>query len=168
MKYNVYLLMLLLFAACKKSDTAYEKDFDKSYKTWTNFRTSSGDNYRYTVSTVSWTGTRTETSITVQAGKPVGRAFKRSNMDGGTGQITLMEEWQEDASNLNSHQNAFTPQTLDEIYQEAKAQWLPKRKDVTVYFEAKNSGMISSCGYVENGCQDDCFRGIRIVSIEKI
>ncbi|WP_255474197.1 hypothetical protein [Flavobacterium sp. SLB02] len=43
-----------------------------------------------------------------------------------------------------------------------------KRKNVTNYFEAKNDGLISQCGYVEKGCMDDCFVGITIKSIERL
>jgi hypothetical protein len=33
------------------------------------------------------------------------------------------------------------------------------------YFEAETDGLLSSCGYVEDGCQDDCFVGIHIAGI---
>lgn len=34
-----------------------------------------------------------------------------------------------------------------------------------IYFEVKNRGMISTCGYVKKGCMDDCFTGIKISNI---
>ncbi|WP_256004937.1 hypothetical protein [Pedobacter deserti] len=49
----------------------------------------------------------------------------------------------------------------------AKTDLLIKRANVNTTFEAKNSGLISAAGYVEEGCQDDCFRGINIISITK-
>jgi hypothetical protein len=55
---------------------------------------------------------------------------------------------------------------LDEIYEKARSNWLKKRGNAKTYFEAKNDGLISSCGYAEDGCQDDCFNGINITSIE--
>jgi len=52
------------------------------------------------------------------------------------------------------------------IRSECDRRYCPKkRKDASVYFEAKNNGMISSCGYVQDGCMDDCFNGINIASI---
>jgi hypothetical protein len=57
--------------------------------------------------------------------------------------------------------------TLDQIYELAKNDLLLKRADVSISFESKNSGLISAAGYVQNGCQDDCFRGINIKSISK-
>ena len=32
--------------------------------------------------------------------------------------------------------------------------------------DAKLDGIISLCGFVPKGCQDDCFRGIKIKSFE--
>ena len=40
-----------------------------------------------------------------------------------------------------------------------------ERNNVTTYLETKNNGMISTCGYVENNCADDCFIGIHINNI---
>lgn len=76
--------------------------------------------------------------------------------------------WIEYENEINSHENivAAAPLTLDEVYGKAKNEWLIKRKNVKTYFEANNGGLISTCGFVEDGCMDDCFRGIRIAYIE--
>ncbi|MGY5355583.1 hypothetical protein [Wenyingzhuangia sp. IMCC45467] len=57
---------------------------------------------------------------------------------------------------------------MDEIYEKAKQDWLIKRKEVLVYFETDNNGLISTCGYVPKNCMDDCFLGITIKSIEAL
>lgn len=158
----------ILFASCKKSNVAYEKDFNKSYRSWLSFKASSFNSYRYTVSTSSWTGHSSETTITVEHGKVVQRSYISKGIDRATNQVAVLMEWNEDVSSLNSHSNGAVPLTLDEIYQKAKAEWLQKRGNADTYFEVKNNGMISQCGYVEHGCQDDCFRGIRISLIEKL
>lgn len=79
-------------------------------------------------------------------------------------------EWTEEAGELGTHEatSAGSLLTLDEVYDEARNDWLKKRSNAKTYFEAKNNGLISSCGYVEDGCQDDCFRGIKIVSIQAL
>ena len=76
-------------------------------------------------------------------------------------------EWTENENEINSHTNsgASYALTLDQVYEKARTEWLIKRKDATVYFEANNNGLISSCGYVPDGCMDDCFRGITISSV---
>lgn len=71
-------------------------------------------------------------------------------------------------SEINTHQNGAAALTLDEIYVNAKSDWLIKRKNTTNYFESKNDGLISQCGYVEKNCMDDCFVGITISSIERL
>ncbi|UTA66847.1 hypothetical protein [Emticicia sp. 21SJ11W-3] len=86
--------------------------------------------------------------------------------------VSLAEvlSWSETGSNLGAHKNTSAADliTLDDVYAKAETQWLLKRKGVSVYFEAKNSGMISSCGFVNDGCQDDCFIGINISEIKAL
>ncbi|WP_442590783.1 hypothetical protein ACSBL2_06095 [Pedobacter sp. AW31-3R] len=162
------LLIVTLFASCKKSDIAYENDFDNSYRVWMNFKTSSGNSYRYTVTTGSWTGSTSQTIITVKNGRATGRSYVyKTPVAQNQVELTIREQWDEDLNNLNTHTNGYPTQTLDEIYQRAKSDWLLKREDAKTYLETNNNGMISSAGYVENNCADDCFRGISISSIEK-
>jgi len=169
MKNNYYILIILLlitgtFTACKK--IAYDSKFDKSYQKWLDFKKSANNSYRYETLTSSWTGYSTKSTITVRAGKVVGRSYlAQSIADQQTNAIKVEEEWTEDEGNLNSHPRGFNTITLDEIYQKAKNDWLLKRKDAKTYFETENNGMLSSCGYVSNGCMDDCFTGIYISSI---
>ena len=171
MKKENYLIILLLiltsFTSCKKENLAYENAYNKSYRTWTSFKKSSNNSYRYTIEFGSWTGYSTTTVLTVSGGKVVKRSYVRST-ERPLNQTTIIEQWDEEGTTLNTHQTGYPIQTLDEIYQKAKTEWLPKRTDATTYFESNNSGMISSCGYVENNCADDCFNGVQITSIERL
>src|SRR5690606_14714819 len=85
---------------------------------------------------------------------------------------TLLEtlQWTETEADLGIHEQtpASAIQTLDEVYETARTVWLKKRHDADVSFEAKNNGMISSAGFVPNGCMDDCFSGISIRLIEAL
>jgi hypothetical protein len=159
-----------LFASCKKSDFNYQSDFEKSYKEWIKFKGSSDNSYRYTVGGGSWVGLGWQTVITVNEGRVVQRYFKLSFPVGWTGTVPNANEieWTENENEINSHEHtsATAAATLDEIYEKARSTWLKKRGNAKTYFEAKNNGLISSCGYVEDGCQDDCFNGISITSIE--
>ncbi|SMD09488.1 hypothetical protein [Pedobacter nyackensis] len=172
MNRNHYLLIILLIASmltsCKKSDIEYENDFDKSFKTWQAFKTSSNNSYRYKVYFASWVGYSHETTITVKDGKVVERAFIAKSIERPSNQIVVREEWVEDAKTLNTHQNGDATLTLDDLYHKAKTEWLLKRKDADVSLETKNNGMISSCGFVPHNCADDCFSGISITLIEAI
>lgn len=79
-------------------------------------------------------------------------------------------QWTETASELGFHEQtpASRIRTLDEIYETAQNEWLKKRRDAKIYFEATNNGLISSAGFVPNDCMDDCFSGISIRMIEAI
>jgi hypothetical protein len=171
MKSKIYTFIILffvtLFTACKKNEIDHGGEYIDSYVAWTKFKESSGNSYRYMVASGSWTGIGTETIITVQNGKPVQRSFVMKGRNQ-SGQIAVLEEWEETTPELNAHPAGFDPLTLDEIYELARTQWLTKREGATVYFEARNNGMISSCGYVEERCADDCFRGVTIGFIEKL
>ena len=154
------LLLVSLMFSCDKTDIDFENDFEKSQKAWKAFKKSSGNSYKYVVNTASWIGIYTETTITVSNGKVVQRELKYTRRE----HAPVDEfQWVENENEINTHKNAGAePLTLDEIYAKAENDWLLKRDKATTYFEAKNDGMISSCGYVNDGCQDDCFNGITI------
>ncbi len=88
--------------------------------------------------------------------------------------ITLLEflQWTENENNLGKlgAKVGYASQirTLDEIYKLAETDWIIKRKNAKLYFETKNNGMISLAGYVEGNCQDGCFNGVNIKSIQAI
>ncbi len=176
MKHSIIILTGLLLAAilwvsCHKSDIKYESSFDKSYKEWLLFKQRTGNNYKYKVAAGTWVGFGWETMITVTNGKITRRAFKLTPPRDRPSNVPVNElEWTEEEGSINSHtaSPAAAPITLDQVYEKARTDWLLKRKDVTTYFETNNNGMISSCGYVENNCADDCFIGITITLIETL
>lgn len=172
MKKNYCLLLCLLlgtlFVACKKDGLAYENEYDKSFKAWKNFKSSTNNSYQYQVTSASWTGYGTETTITVKDGKIIKRAYQAKTIERPSNQVVIHEEWVEDEATINTHNNGASAITLDVVYQKAKTDWLLKRKNAKTYFEVKNDGMISSCGYVEDNCADDCFNGVHIAFIKKL
>lgn len=166
---NVFVLLLALtLSACKKETIEHRKDFDISFKTWLDFKTSTNNNYKYQLVTKSWTGLSTQTTITVKQGKVIERAYMAQTVKHPGNIITINEEWVENKQELNSHKNYGVILTLDEIYEKAKTEFLIKRDDGTTSFESKNNGMISSCGFTPKDCADDCFSGFTIAFIERI
>jgi len=159
--YLLAFFLASLMVSCDRTDIDFENDFEKSRKAWKAFKKSSGNAYKYTVVSSSWAGMHSETTITVSNGKVVKREYNYSKRENSTYVDQL--QWIEQENELNTHKDAGAePLTLDEIYVRAENDWLVKRKDATTYFEAKNEGLISTCGYVGDGCADDCFRGISI------
>lgn len=170
MKNALFLIsaLVLTITSCKKDTISNQSDYEKSYKAWQNFKQSVNNSYTYLVNTGSFTGYSTETTITVVNGAIKSRSYKSFKLDYAGQNVpvkTLIKAWVEDSSSLNTHGEYEGAEllTLDEIYAKAKSLWLAADKSTnTIYFETKNNGLISSCGYVPNGCQDDCFNGIKI------
>lgn len=171
MKNNIYIIAFLMIGSLVIScstdyDLNYQNNYEESHKAWLDFKKLSGNSYQYTVVGSSWTGFRWETTITILKGEAVERHFKFSDPDDVPDQNV---EWIEKGQEVGSHQDqAAEALTLDEIYAKVKKEWLIKRENAKVYFETDYNGLISTCGYVENGCMDDCFVGIKIKNIERL
>ncbi len=171
MKKNIFYLLILssltLSSCSSEDDINYSEDFAKSKKAWLKFKEHFGNSYEYTVQLSSWAWERysQETTIKVVGGKIVQRRFKYVGHIENVPKEELLE-WTENENEINTHNQGAAPLTLDEIYEKAEKEWLVKKENVTTYFEAKNDGLISSCGYVPKGCMDDCFRGIHIKDIK--
>ena len=175
MKHSFFSAFLLfactLFLSCHKSNLAYENDFKKSYNAWLSFKSTTGDSYRYMVTGGSWTGFGWQTVISVKEGKVTERYYKLTPPPGSTATIPAEKlEWTETDTEINTHTDSPAAEaiTLDQVYEKARTVWLLKRKDATTYFEVKNNGLISSCGYTVNNCMDDCFTGIGIAYIQPL
>lgn len=172
MKSRIYLIALLLMCSlitsCESDDVSYQNEFQNSKNALKDFKKETNNSYKYTVTFASWTGTAWETTLIVANGIVTQRLFKFTNKEGLPSNMSPAElEWTEIGSEIGSHKNyAAAVLTLDEIYAKAQQDWLLKRENAKTYFEAKNNGLLSTCGYVVTGCQDDCFIGIHIKSIE--
>ena len=170
MKEKIFVLLLLITVfslhSCDKEDFEHENSFNKSHKVWLTFKSKSNNSYKYTVEGYSWVGILWKTTITVDEGKIVRRSYQCEEIGFGM-EPSLKEEWTENGEEIGIHKEtaAFDPITLDEVYEKAKNEWLIKRSDTTTFFEIKNNGLISLCGYTVDGCVDDCFRGVNITSI---
>lgn len=173
-KVLLLLVITLTIISCKKDGISHQNEFDKSYKAWLSFKQSSNNSYTYVVNWGSWTGYGSETTLKIVNGVIVSRQFTSHQLvypqGGGKPTNEMMTTWTETGSAVNTHdrnEGAADAITLDEVYEKAKSVWLKAdKKENAVYFEADNNGLISSCGFVPEGCQDDCFSGITITSIK--
>lgn len=176
MKSRIYLITVLLIgnlmASCEKSDLEYEDDFQNSRNAFLDFKESSNNSYKYVVLGGSvFTSYGWETTITVSNGTITERHFRYTSNTELPDTIPEEEvEWTENEGEINNREftGAAEALTLDELYDKAQKQWLLKRDNAKVYFEAENNGLMSTCGYVEEGCMDDCFNGITIKSIQEL
>ena len=173
MKIKIYCLTLLFFVSvlysCNFSTIEYQKEFETSLEIWLDFKKSSNNSYQYKVATGSWTGTSWETTVTVENGIVIQRDFEYTANEGAQGLIPEEElKWTETGIEIGTHKHTARPLTLDDIYTEAQEKWLIKRKETTTFFNTENAGIISTCGYVEDNCADDCFKGIKITSLKAL
>lgn len=173
MKNSIFIFTMLIVSSmisCSTDDNFnHQKEFENSKKVWLDFKESTNNSYKYTVSFGSWTGANWETTISVSNGVVIQRSFKYIDTGGVSDTIPEEElEWVENENEIGTHQNGAAPLTLDEVYDNAKNDWLVKRKNTQTYFETENNGMISTCGFNEENCMDDCFTGIHIKSIEAL
>ncbi|MBB6109547.1 hypothetical protein [Mucilaginibacter lappiensis] len=165
------IIILIAITSCKKDGIANENDFNKSYNAWISFKNRSHSSYQYTTNFGSVFGYGSETKIAIINGTIVSRDFTAVQLRrDGTNKQDTVAQWHEEKSSLNTHVNQGGELlTLDDIYQKAKTIWLKAdKKSNDIYFETKNKGMISSCGFVPKGCQDDCFNGITIGAITSV
>ncbi|MDN6280697.1 MAG: hypothetical protein L0J45_06805 [Psychroflexus sp.] len=168
-----YFIILLcigsLIYSCKSSAIEYQSTFETSQKAWLEFKESTDNSYQYTVSKNFWTGSRWETQITVENGIITERNFKYTSTRGLSDDFPKNKhKWVETKKEIGTHENGAEALTLDEIYRRAEHAWLIERENAKTYFMTENNGLISTCGYVENRCADDCFRGVTIDHIESL
>ncbi|MCA5004444.1 hypothetical protein [Sphingobacterium bovistauri] len=192
------LLIIITFLSCSKDDSEYENEYEKSYKTWQQFSKTNNQTYSYTTQLTSWVGTTIHTKITIENNQITKREFKYFRIgsktipeSGWTKQLAIEAlkeigikedeiqssygtevidklQWVENKENLGNHGSENELMTLEQIYNKTKNEWIVKRPKSTIYFETKNNGLISTAGYVPQGCVDDCFRGINIIKIENL
>jgi len=160
-------IVTILFTACKKDEISNKDQYQDSYKKFTAFKTSFSNSYHYTAYSGSVFGASASTTIYVVDGKVIGRDYKEYRRSGnGSSDNVLVDGWNESENDIGSHKNGQDALTLDQIYDKAKNVWLKAdKKSNDISFEVDANGLIASCGYVPKGCQDDCFIGITITSI---
>ncbi|OWW23174.1 hypothetical protein B4Q04_22060 [Zobellia sp. OII3] len=172
MKGKFYFLVLLIIMnfsfSCEKDDLEHKNEFEISRNVWLDFKESANNSYKYKAVGGSFNGSAWETTLTVSDGKLIERHFRYTSTEGLSENIPEENlEWTENDTEIGTHVFAGAEAlTLNEVYEKAEKEWLIQRENSKTYFEAENNGLISTCGFVEDGCQDDCFVGITISSIE--
>lgn len=164
--YLSYFFLFLLLSACSENPLKAVKgdsdlNFKESLEKWDELKRTQGNSYFYLVSTSSVFGFGSETRIKVADGIVMERSYEAFTLNNlGTREIS--ESYVENFSELNTNATGASPQTLDQVYENCKKHLKEDTKKHTLYFDTFDNGIISLCGYVPEGCQDDCFTGIRI------
>ena len=99
----------------------------------------------------------------------IARTYKGFSTDVQTGQRTITDSYTEVEGTLGSNENGASPMTIDELYNSCASDYLiVDKENNTLYFETETNGLMTLCGFVPNGCADDCFQGISINSFDWI
>ncbi len=168
LKFITAIMVIFLVFSCESDQDARQNQFEKSKKSWQVLKSENNESYRYQVSTASWTGYSSITTISVLNGAVTKREFESYNSDNQGGK-ELVHSYVEVGEEIGADVEGADPLTLDELYDICKKEYLTVDSNTnTVYFTEFDNGLVQSCGYVPNNCVDDCFRGFTLSIIEWI
>jgi len=164
----VLVVLFLMMVSCGEDDNDFSliTDFKTSKAKWEQQKSIHGNSYTYQTTFISWTGYRTMTELTIKDGIVISRLYEAFEINGPNGQKEIIDSYFEQGTDLGSNENGANLLTIDQLYDSCISDYLTAgTKDNKLYFEAKLDGTMSTCGYVPNGCVDDCFFGVQINSI---
>ncbi|HAA16622.1 MAG TPA: hypothetical protein DCE41_34890 [Cytophagales bacterium] len=170
MKYSILITSLVaLFTTQCISPTSPQVVGDsgityrESREIWRQLKEDHKETYQYAFTFESWAGFGNTTVISVEEGEVVGRKFEAWQQNLETGALDVVEAYVEAGGDIGSNEQGAEPVTLDELYQDCRDIYLTTSSiENALYFDTDEEGVLNLCGYVPNGCQDDCFQGITI------
>jgi hypothetical protein len=170
----VFLFMILI--SCGKDESVMTElkgesglSYNESFSKWTDMKKKNGNSYIYQTTIVSWFGYGSITELKIENGVVASRSYQQFKTDGTNGQREIIDSYSETKVELGSHEKGATPFTIDELYDSCASEYLIVDQDKnTLYFEAESDGLMTLCGFVPDGCMDDCFSGVRINSFKWI
>ena len=139
-------------------------DFRESRTAWKNLKKQNGNSYAYTILEQSFTGHGSETTIEVEEGKVRARFYIAFIISDEDGTKSITDRYEEiTKKDIGSHSLGAPPLTIDKLYSTCLSKYLTVDHEANeIYFETNEEGVMMLCGFVPVGCQDDCYRGIRI------
>ncbi len=168
----LFTLLTIISFSCNKEQsekTEILNCFDESLANWQLLKGEHGESYQYQTSFTSWAGFGSRTEITVKEGVVIARNYEGFTIDGSTGAQSIVEEFHETQAELGTNQKGMPPATLDELYTSCTTDFLSVSINKnTLYFDKHETGRMERCGFVADGCADDCFQGFYISSFSWI
>mmetsp|Transcript_29839 Transcript_29839/g.47597 ORF Transcript_29839/g.47597 Transcript_29839/m.47597 type:complete len:161 (-) Transcript_29839:165-647(-) len=153
--------VIIMFIACRLS-ILFASSYDISLAKWTELKGSRGDCYTYTRSFVSWVGFGSRTIIKVEQGVVVERTYEAFDSS-----RTITSTYHESTpQEIGTNSQGQPAKTMDELYTECPSYLALDEQTNYIYFRVDDLGILQLCGYVPQGCMDDCFQGISVSSFE--
>jgi len=173
----------LIFTSCEKNDDSDKNElsvltslkgenglsYNESLNKWTELKKDNGNSYIYQTTFLSWTGFGRTTELKIIEGKVTSRIYQEFSTDEQTGERVITDSYTENENDLGNHEKGAIPLTIDELYSSCAGDYLIVDEEKnTLYFETEINGLVALCGFVPDGCVDDCFQGISIDSFDWI
>jgi hypothetical protein len=137
--------------------------YSESIVNWNELKIIKGNSYIYQTLFSSWIGEANITEVTVIDGIVTSRIYEHFQTNETNGQRKIMDSYSETIDNLGVHENGARPITIDELYNNCSSEYLTvDANNNTIYFETELNGLMTLCGFVPNGCLDDCYIGVSI------
>lgn len=172
-----FVILMVLLISCEKNNdknsvlTTLKGDsgisYNESLSKWRELKLINGNSYTYQTTFISWTGFSNITELKIEDGIVTSRIYKEFQTNETNGQKELIDSYTETMNSLGSHDKGANLLTIDDLYNSCAGEYLIVDKERnTLYFDTGISGLMTLCGFVPNGCVDDCFTGVRIISFE--
>ncbi|MFC2138309.1 hypothetical protein ACFLTE_09050 [Bacteroidota bacterium] len=172
-----FLSLCLIMVSCEKDNNNQDNNlslltelngesglsYDESLSKWNELKNNNGNSYIYQTTFTSWTGFGSTTELRVEEGNVTSRKYQGFEINQTNGQKEILETYHETSDNLGSNDKGANPLTIDELYETCASEYLIiDENNNTIYFETTENGLMTLCGYVPEGCMDDCLFSVSI------
>ena len=179
---TLFLILLNIFIiSCDSSDDIENESildtlksnnglsFNENLDKWYELKTENGSSYTYKIKRSSVFGNTETTTFVVQNDKIVSRKFESytPNFDSEDYELILTNSYEENESNLGENTNGAELKLIEDYYNDCSSEYLiVDTTNNIITFTTADSGIITSCGYTDERCADDCFIGYFISDFE--
>lgn len=176
-------MLAAAFTACKKDEEPKDEkpavltdfkgesglSYNESIGKWNELKTVNGNSYIYQTRFVSWTGQGSTTEIVVIDGEVITRSYYEFKPSEAGGEEQIIDSYTENGGAIGSNEKGAAPLTVDELYTTCASDYLVvDATNNTLYFETDSTGLMTLCGFVPDGCADDCYSGVSITGFDWI
>ncbi|TYP98705.1 hypothetical protein C7447_10220 [Tenacibaculum adriaticum] len=143
--------------------------FNENLEKWNELKIENGNSYTYKIRRSSVFGHTQTTTLVIQNDKVIARSFEsyKPDLDSDDFNLILIETYDENESNLGENTNGAELKLIEDYYNDCSSEYLiVTTNNKIITFSTSDSGIITSCGYRDKRCADDCFIGYTISDFE--
>jgi len=126
------------------------------------------NSYSYKSNFESFAGFGNSSEIVVNYGKPILKNYQAYHYKDTNGkqEKIIDTSFVEQAHNLGQSNLGAPILTMEEMYALCFKMLSKDTATHVLYFTTDKQGILSTCGYMQKGCMDDCFRGFNIIEFQ--